>query len=250
MKQVFSIRYALAMTTAAVLCTMTAKAQFKPGTLFVGTTLGNLGYSSANSDYGYDVGTARSTGTKTVTFSAGPQVGVFLTPNLIFGGSLSYSLSHSSANTTNTSATNTVTGSKSTTTTNTVSLGPLLRYYFTSLAARNAFYGQVNAAAGTGTGSSSGSSNTTTTDGSSTGKINGIFNWNAGASVGMTHFFYKRIGMDFSVGYSFSHAHSDNNNITYTTKLSNSTITSATNNYSLNTTTNGITLGLGFHFFI
>ncbi len=229
---------------------MSAKAQFKPGTLFVATTLGTLGYSSANSDYGYDVGTAKSTGTKTVTFSAGPQIGVFLTPKLIFGGSLSYSLNHSSTNTTNTSATNTITGSKSTTTTNTVSLGPLLRYYFTSLSARNAFYGQVNGAAGTGTGSSSGSSDATTADGSSTGKITGIFNWNAGASVGMTHFFSKKIGMDFAVGYSLSHTHSDNNNITYTTKLSNGTITSATNNYSLNTTTNGVTLGLGFHLFI
>ena len=216
----------------------------------VGTTVGSIGYSSANSDYGYDVGTAKSIGTNTFTFSTGPQIGVFLTPNLVFGGSLSYTLSHSTATTTNTSAASVVTGSRATTSTNTLSLGPLLRYYFAGLKGNNWFYGQVNGAVGTGTGSSSGSSYATTTTGSSTGKTNGIFNWNAGASLGMTHFFYKRIGMDFSIGYSYSHAHSDNNNITYTTKTSTSTITSATNNYSLNTGTNSISLGVGFHLFI
>jgi hypothetical protein len=250
MKRAFSIRSFLPVTAIALLFTQPAKAQFKPGTLMVGTTVGSIGYSSANSDYAYDVGTARSTGTNTFTFSTGPQIGVFLTPNLVFGGSLSYTLSHSAATTTNTSAANVVTGSKTTTTTNTVSVGPLLRYYFAGLKSTNWFYGQINGAVGSGTGSSSGTSYTTTTTGSSTGKTNGIFNWNAGASVGMTHFFYKRIGMDFSIGYTYSHAHSDNNNITYTTKTSNSEITSSTNNYSLNTGTNGVTLGVGFHLFL
>jgi hypothetical protein len=250
MKSARPIRSFLPIATVALLFTLPAKAQFKPGTLMVGTTVGSIGYSSANSDYGYDVGSARSTGTNTFTFSTGPQIGVFLSPNLVFGGSLSYTLSHSTATTTNTSATNVATGSKTTTNTNTFSLGPFLRYYFAGLKSNNWFYGQVNGAAGTGTGSSSGSSYTTTATGSSTGKTNGIFNWNTGASLGMTHFFYKRIGMDFSIGYTYSHAHSDNNNITYTTKTSTSTITSATNNYSLNTSTNSISVGVGFHLFI
>lgn len=250
MKRVRSIRSFLSITIVALFFTLSARAQFKPGILMIGTTVGSIGYSSANSDYGYDVGTAKTTGTNTFTFSAGPQIGVFLTPNLVFGGSLSYTLSHSTATTTNTSATNAITGSKTTTNTNTLSLGPLLRYYFAGLKGNNWFYGQVNGAVGTGTGSSSGSSYTTTTTGNSTGKTNGIFNWNTGASLGMTHFFFKRIGMDFSIGYSYSHAHSDNNNITYTTKTSTSVITSATNNYSLNTGTSTITLGVGFHLFI
>jgi Outer membrane protein beta-barrel domain len=250
MKRRLSIHSILPMTVAGLFFTTAAKAQFKPGTLMVGTTVGSIGYSSATSDYGYEVGTARSTGTNTFTFSTGPQVGVFLTPNLVFGGSLSYTLSHSTATTTTTSATNTVTGSKTTTTTNTLSIGPLLRYYFAGLKSNNWFYGQINGAVGPGTGSSSGTAYTATTTSTSTGKTNGIFNWNAGASLGMTHFFYKRIGMDFSIGYSFSHAHSDNNNSTYSTKISNSEITSSTNNYSLNTGTNTVTLGVGFHLFL
>jgi hypothetical protein len=160
MKRVHSIRSFLSIAIIALFFSLPAKAQFKPGTLMIGTTVGSIGYSSANSDYGYAIGTARSTGTNTFTFSAGPRIGVFLTPNLVFGGSLSYTLSHSTATTTNTSATNTVTGSKTTTNTNTLSLGPFLRYYFAGLKGNNWFYGQVNSAAGTGTGSSSGSSYT------------------------------------------------------------------------------------------
>lgn len=173
-----------------------------------------------------------------------------MTPNLVFGGNLSYSITHTSANTSNTSAANTLTGSGTSSTTNTLSIGPLLRYYFAGLTGKNWFYGQVNGAVGTGTGSSSGSSYTTTTTTSTGGKIDGIFNWNAGGSIGMTHFFYKRIGMDFDIGYSYSHAHSDNDNNTTTIKTSNSTTTNTPNNYSLNTGTNSFTLGVGFHWFI
>jgi hypothetical protein len=244
------IRSFLPMAAAGFLFSIPAKAQFKPGTLMIGATVGSTAYSSANSDYEYDNGTAKSTGTKAYTFSVGPQVGVFVTPNVVIGGTLSYSLNHSTVNTTNTSATNTETGSKSITTTNTISLGPLIRYYFAGLTGKNWFYGQINGSAGVGTGSSSGSAYATTTTSTSTGKVDGIFNWNAGGSLGMTHFFYKHIGMDFSLGYLYSHAHSNNDNTTYTTKTSNEQITSATNNYVLKTGTNGITLAVGFHWFI
>ena len=244
------IRLVLPMAAACLFFASQAKAQFKPGTLMLGTTVGSIGYSDANSDYGYQVGGSRSTGTKTFTFSTGPQVAVFLTPSLVFGGSLSYSLSHSTANTSNTSNTDVASGSNTTSTTNTLSIGPLLRYYFAGITTKNWFYGQVNGAVGTGAGSSSGGSYTTANTTTTGGKIDGIFNWNAGASLGMTHFFYKKIGMDFAIGYSYSHAHSDNDNNTTTVKTSNSTTTTTTNNYSLNTGTNGVTLSVGFHWFI
>ena len=244
------IRSILPMAAAGLFFSNQAKAQFKPGTVMLGTTVGSIGYSDANSDYGYDIGGSRSTGTKTFTFSMGPQVGVFVTPNLIFGGNLNYSINHSTANTTNTSATSALTGSKTTTTTNTFSIGPLVRYYFAGLTGKNWFYGQVSGAVGTGTGTSSGSSYSTTTTTSTSGKVDGIFNWNAGASVGMTHFFYKRIGMDFAIGYNYSHAHSNNDNNTTTTKTTGGTTSAAANNYSLNTGTNGLTLSVGFHWFI
>lgn len=237
----------------AVLClaaATSARAQFKPGTLMIGTTVGTTAYTSANSNYDYDGGATRSTNTDTYTFSVGPQIGIFLTPQLVFGGTFSYSLNHNTATTTNTSSADVNTGSKATTTTNTISLGPFLRYYFAGLTTKNWFYGQINGAAGTGTGSSSGSSYATTTTGSSTGKVNDIFNWNAGGSLGMTHFFYKKIGMDFSIGYNYSHSHSQNDNTTYTTKTTTGVITAASNNYALTTGTNGITLGVGFHWFM
>ena len=196
------------MTLAAgLLICMNAKAQFSRGTIMLGTTIGTTGYSSANSDYGYDVGTIKSTGTNTFTFSVGPQIGFFLNPHLVLGATPAFSISNSrvTSNTTNTNST--TSGSTSNTTTTTVSLGPFVRYYLSGLTGRNWFYVQVNGAAGTGSGTNSGTTYAQTTHGNSNGKVGNIFTWNSGASVGLTHFFDRRIGMDVALGYSYSHVH-------------------------------------------
>jgi hypothetical protein len=216
----------------------------------LGSTIGTTAYSSATSDYGYDNGNARSTGTKTYTLGVGPQLGVFLCPHFVLGGTLAVNVNHSDVNTTNNNANNSSSGTKTVTTTTTFSLGPFLRYYFGDLTARNWFYGQVNGAAGTGAGTSSGNGYATTTTNTTDGKVKSIFNWNAGGSLGMTHFFDKRIGMDVSLGYNYSHAHSDNVNTTNTTNKSTEIVTTTTNNYTLSTGTNGVTLGVGFHWFL
>ncbi len=225
-------------------------AQFQKGTLLLGTTIGTTGYSNANADYGYDLGSAKAISTDTYTFSVGPQIGVFLNARTVLGGNLSVNYSHGNSTTSNTSATDVVTDSKATTNTLTFSVGPFLRYYFSNLASKNWFYGQITGAAGTGTGNSTGNGSTTTTSYTSSGKTNGIFNWNAGASVGMTHFFAKRIGMDFALGYTYNHQKSTSDNSTYTTNHSSDLVTSTTNNYGLTTITNGVTASVGFHFFL
>ena len=76
MKKLMIITFAAGM----LFCT-NAKAQFSKGTIMLGTTIGTTGYSSATSDYGYDIGTLKSTGTKTFTFSVGPQIGFFSEPS-------------------------------------------------------------------------------------------------------------------------------------------------------------------------
>ena len=46
--------------SAFVIFSLQTKAQFSKGTIMLGTTIGTTGYSSANSDYGYDVGTLKT----------------------------------------------------------------------------------------------------------------------------------------------------------------------------------------------
>jgi hypothetical protein len=227
-----------------------SQAQFKRGTLMMGTTIGSTAFSSASSDYGYDDGESRTTDTKTYTLNLGPQIGVFLTPNFVVGGTFSFGLTNSQANTSTLLTNATTTGSKTNTMTSTVSIGPFLRYYFAGLPDRNWFYMQVNGAAGTGSGSNSGNSFTSTTTATTDGSVSSIMTWNAGGSFGLTHFFYKHIGMDIAVGYSYSHTHNYNVNNTNTTNTSTDKLTTSTNNYTLNTGTNGVTLGVGFHWFL
>ncbi len=238
------------MMIAGLFTTIQTKAQFAKGTIMLGTTIGSTGYSSANSDYGYDAGTLKNTGTNTFTFSVGPQIGVFLSPRFVLGATPAFSIntSHASSNTTNTN--NTTSGNTTNTTTTTVTLGPFARYYFTSLTGSNWFYAQINGAAGTGNGNTTGNSYSAASLGSSDGKVSNIFTWNAGASVGLTHFFYRRIGMDIALGYSYSHVHNYDINNSYSTSKSSGNETITTNNYTLNTATNGITLGVGFHWFL
>jgi hypothetical protein len=243
-------RSILLATMASLLILSRSNAQFKRGTLMVGTTIGTTGFSSATSDYGYDDGEAKTTDTKTYSLSVGPQIGVFLSRNFVLGGTFTFNLSNSQANSTTLNTNSTASGSKTNTTTSTVSLGPFMRYYFAGLPARNWFYMQVNGALGTGSGSNSGNSYTSTTTATTNGSVSNIMNWNAGGSFGMTHFFDRHIGMDIALGYNYSHAHNYNVNNTNTTNISTDKLTASTNNYTLNTGTNGITFAVGFHWFL
>ena len=225
-----------------------SQAQFKKGTLMVGTTVGSTSYSSANSDYDYDNGQLRNTDTKTFGFSVGPQLGIFFTRNMVVGATLSLSLT-STHTITNISNAGVNTGTDTKTTNTTLGIGPYLRYYFASQFSHNMFFAQVDGSVATGTGSTSGSGFTATTTTETSGSVSGIFNWNAGGSLGLEHFFDPRIGMDVAVGYHYTHAKSQNRNTTNTTHDANSSVTTATNNYGLATGTNGLTLAAGFHWF-
>jgi hypothetical protein len=238
------------MISASTFFVHQANAQFAKGTLMLGTTVGTAGYSSANSDYGYDVGTLKNTGTNTFTFSVGPQIGVFLSPHLVLGATPAFSINTSKATSTTNNTNSTTSGTTTNTTTLTVTLGPFMRYYINPGPTTNWFYFQINGAAGTGSGTTSGTSYTNTNNSTSDGKVGNIFTWNAGASVGLTHFFYRRIGMDVALGYSYSHVHNYDSNNNYSTNKTSGVTVPTTNNYTLNTATNGVTLGVGFHWFL
>jgi len=237
------------LTAAGSMLSMPVNAQFKKGTLMLGTTIGSTAYSDANSDYNFDNGDTRSASTHTYTLGIGPQIGIFVSSSVVVGGTLSFNLNNSHTASTNNSPNGAPSGGSNATTTTVGMLEPLLRYYFAGSPQKNWFYLQVHGGVGTGAGNSSGSGYTATTTSTTYGKVNGIFNWDTGLSLGMTHFFYHRLGMDVSLGYNYNHSRSDNANTTYTTNKRTGALSSSNSNFILTTGTNGIVLSIGFHRF-
>jgi hypothetical protein len=239
----------VAMAGFCTLLAFNANAQFERGTIMLGANIGSGAFTSANSDYVYDNASTRSTKTTGYSFSGGPQLGVFIGRNVAVGGTFSYTVSDNTTNTTLMATTGT-SGGKTTSTNYTVNFGPFVRCYFANHPARNLLYLQAGARLGTGYGNSSGNGYSPTTTYNTTGSQSNINTWDASGTLGLTHFFYRHIGMDFYGGYTYSHSRSDNANATNTMKDSNGVVTTSTNNYSLATATSGITLGVTFHWFL
>lgn len=224
-------------------------AQFKPGTLMLGSSFGTTTYTSGNSDYTYDNGNTRSISNKAYSLTAGPQLGVFVSPNLIIGGTISVTATDNRSNTS--TVTSGVPGTNNAHSTNyTVGFGPFIRVYFANQPANNLFYMQIHGSLATGSGTSSGDGSSPASTYHSTGSVSNILNWNAGGSLGITHFFNEHVGMDIAAGYLYSRSQSDNANSTRTVNATNGNITTSTNNYKLVNPANGINFTLGFHWFL
>ena len=226
-----------------------ASAQFEPGTIMLGSTLGATTYTDGSSNYAYDNGNSRSVSNKTWSLTAGPQLGVFISPNVVIGGTVSVTATNNRTNTT--TFTSGVQGASNATTTNyTVGFGPFMRIYFANQPANNLFFMQIHGTLATGSGTSSGDGSSPSSSYHTTGSVSNILNWNAGGSLGITHFFNKHVGMDIAVGYLYTRNQSDNANTTQTTNSSTGNTTTTTNNYTLTSPSNGITFNLGFHWFL
>ena len=226
-----------------------ANAQFQTGTLMVGSTLGTTTYTDGTSNYAFDNGNSRAVSNKAWSLSAGPQLGVFISPNVVIGGTISVTATHTRTNTDNTAS-----GVQSTNyaenTNYTVGFGPFMRIYFANQPANNLFYLQIHGGLAAGSGNSSGNGASPTSTYQSTGSVSNIFNWNAGGILGITHFFNRHIGMDIGLGYTYTHSQSDNANSTQTVNTNTGHASTTTNNYTLTSPSNGINLNLGFHWFL
>jgi len=228
------------------------KAQVSKGTVFIGTTIGTTTYSSAadNLDYTSGSNINKNTDSKSFGFSVGPQVGIFLSNHFVLGGTLTYNITTKTTDAVTNSSINLPVTAHTQATNYTANIGPFMRYYFFNQPAKTMFYWQANATAGIGNGSSSGNgvnvNSTYTTD----GKVSNIFNWNAGSSIGITHFFTNSVGMDIALGYTYTSASSGNVTGTSTTNKTNNNIALTSNNYNETTKTNGISLGVGFHWYL
>jgi hypothetical protein len=233
----------------AVLCLagiVFANAQSNKGTLFFGTSIESTTYSNTYDNYSLSDGNFKTNHEKAFDLSFNPTVGVFLTNHLIFGGTIGITHSYDKTDLTNTDIlTSGTQSSNGITTDNTTgySIGPFVRYYiFDGKPGKTLFYLQGNTSVGTGSGHSDYSYHNSVTSNTSDGNINGIFSWQGGGSVGVTHFFGKNVGLDFAAGYAYTH---EKFNEQYNNNPSNTDYTA-----SANSGTYGFTLGLGFHFFM
>ncbi len=237
---------------SALLCaagTTLVHAQTGKGNLFAGASIGSAAYSSASNNYDYIDGNNKTTDSKTYAISGSPSLGVFVNDHLIIGGvfGLNYKHLKNEENTTETAILN----SKTATNTFTVDLGPFVRYYFfQNNPSSTLLYLQAQATAGTGSGNTAGSGTSNSIAYTSSGKVSNIFTYTGGGSIGVTHFFQKTVGLDLGIGYGYAHEKSTNVNNQYKTASSGGAKTTVTNDYDLNTSTNGLTLSAGFHWFI
>ena len=246
----FTLLFAGSSFIVTFLLSIPASAQFKKGTLVLGTTVGSTTYSIANSHYDYDNGNTTSTIPHAYTLGVGPEAGVFVSSSVLLGAALTFNFNNSNETAANDNVNNTTSGSDNGNTTATVMLEPMLRYYFAGSPKKNWFYMELHSGAGMGIGRSSGNGYNTAATSTTSGKVSNIFNWDMGGGLGMTHFFSHGLGMDFSLGYTYSHSYSDNANTTVTTNKITNALSSSTNNYNLTTAANGITFSVGFHRFI
>lgn len=176
--------------------------QNKKGNLLIGTYLGSTGLSFGSSESGSSGSTNRSKSeSSSFSLGIGPSIGYFLTDTLVVGSSLSisYGSSGSEGSYTESEAT-----SESSSSSIYMSIGPFVRYYFGDVNPRKMPY--VHAYLGTslypvysGHYENSGG---TEYDYSYTR----YSSFNGGIQVGMERFLNSAIGLQYYIGYSFSHS--------------------------------------------
>ncbi|WP_295671078.1 hypothetical protein [uncultured Mucilaginibacter sp.] len=232
---------------AAVVCISgltTVKAQVAKGNLFVGSDIGATSYNSGTVTFDYSNGSVQKTNNKKFDLGISPSLGVFVTDHLVFGGSLDVNYSHLKDNITSTAPEGT--SSVATSNSSTYSIGPFLRYYFFNTApSKTLFYVQGLATVGSGSGSTNISHVSPGNNYVNTSNDNNMFLFKANASLGITHFIGKNVGLDVAVGYLYNYEK-------YTTNFNNQPENGNANSGSVKTTLpeNGIGLSAGFHFFL
>jgi len=218
---------------AGIFCiaaTTLLKAQGAKGNLYLGTDLGSTIYHSQTTTTNTN-GNIETNNTKEYTISVAPAIGVFLSDHFILGGNLSVNYDHNQSDFNDAAA-----SSSSTTTSNSThfDIGPIMRYYFfADKPSTTMFYLQANGTVGAGSGSTTEADNNSGTATTTSSNVSGLFVYSGGGSVGITHYITKNIGLNFGVGYLYTH-------------------TSYTDNYgdtkaNVGIGNSGINLSAGFH---
>lgn len=175
--------------------------QNKKGNLLIGTYLGSGGFNFSNSENGNSYSTNISKqDSNGFSIGVGPSIGYFLTDNLVVGTSCSLSYSSSSYDNSYTEDAST---SESSYHQLYFSLGPFVRFYFGKSGGKGMPFIHIYTGTSFYPDYSSTYSNSYGTKYTYRYKKYSV--WNAGAQVGYEHFLNSAIGLQYYVGYSFSH---------------------------------------------
>lgn len=187
----------------ALVAAFTVQAQNKKGNLMIGTYVGSGSYSSSNykSTYSYAPATEYKSEYKSFSIGVGPEIGWYITDRLVLGTSLGLSYYHQTSKSSNTTTTNT---SSSKSNSFSFSAGPSARLYFGEkndkgapfvwLGANISFYPSDN---------TSYKNDPLTYD--YTYKTKNYVSWGFGPRVGYEHFFNQHVGLQYYIGYTYSH---------------------------------------------
>jgi hypothetical protein len=209
-----------------------AFSQNKKGNLFLGSYIGGTGLSFSTTDYS----TAGSPGISTYKGSGfnigvGPMIGYYFTDTIVGGASLDLYFTSSKSDSSISTSTATATDKASYIGTD---IGPFLRIYFGDNNGKGMPFVQFDAGiffyplyTETYT-PSSGSAYTY--------KLDSYSSWNVGVKLGYEHYINPFIGIEYYVGYEYSHSKQ-----TYTYDY----VTGTDYTYSSNGSNNGINFGVG-----
>jgi len=206
--------------------------QNKKGNLLIGTYLGSTGLSFGNSESGSSSSdNVYKSDNSGFNIGVGPSIGYFLTDSLVVGASLGISYS---SNRYEGSETKTDYSSNSNSSSIYLSLGPFLRYYLGSSNPNRVPY--VHLSVGTSLYPSY-SGHYETGDGYEYDySYKSYSSWGAGLQLGYEHFLNPSIGLQYYVGYSFSH-------YSYETEYDYETGEDYSYNYKNNS--HGLSVGIG-----
>lgn len=209
-----------------------AFSQNKKGNWLFGTYIGGVSLGFGNSESNYPPSTALyKYKSSSFDIGVGPDIGYYLTDTLVLGAFLDLYFYSATSDSSYTGSTATGTDKYSYVGTN---IGPFVRLYFGDNNGKGMPYVQFNAGialyplySGTYT-PSSGSAYTY--------KYDSYSSWNVGLQIGYEHYLNPFIGLQYYVGYSFSH-------YKYTTAYDYATGTDYT--YTSSNGSHGIDFGVG-----
>lgn len=253
------MKKAFLFTSLFVFAVVTSQAQISKGSWLIGTSIGSSTLSFGNNDNNYSNSSTsypnseRATTTRNFAINFGPQIGYFVKNNLMIGATLSAGFSSAHSNFTSTGASTLGTNLpsvESNSNTTSVSVGPLLRYYFGDInISKTLFFVQVNGSVGTSDGPTTASGEYDNYTYKTNGQTSGTFNWNAGGDLGVTHFINKSIGLIAYAGY--SHGSSQGHSTSTTNYIyKNGTTPTSTDDHDFNNNTNGLSFSVGFNLFL
>lgn len=188
----------------AFISVVSVQAQNKKGNLMIGTYVGSGSYYSSKykSTYSYSPNVSESE-YKSFSIGVGPEVGLYITDRLVVGTSLNISYGHSKNDYSSTGSPSTSTGKSSNVY---FSAGPSARLYLGKKNDKGMPFVWLGGGIGFYPSDKATYKNENPTTYEYTYQSKNYVTWNFGPRVGYEHFLNKCFGLQYYIGYNYSHS--------------------------------------------